>query len=347
VLFALFATWAVTPDAQRPDPFAFFVPTVTWSRAEREKLEAGEALVKVVPAADREIAIASAARVGIDGDRLVSWVRRIEDLKRGPYVRAIGRFSTPPAQSDLDGLTLGDGDLGDIRRCRPGDCGVKLSDEEIVGLRRAAEAARADWKAALQRAFRTLVLARVTGYLAEGLSAAPPYRDRSTPVVPDRELTALVERSAFLTQRLPDLTDQLLHYPHRVDPAVESFLYWSMETLGGKPVVTVTHVHILRRSDPGSPQAMVAAKQIFATHYMTGSLAVTAITGSADGAPRYLVYLNRSRVDVLGGLFGGIARQIVERRLRGEAQEVVRGLRQRLEAGPPPAPSDRRSVVPP
>jgi hypothetical protein len=98
----------------------------------------------------------------------------------------------------------------------------------------------------------------------------------------------------------------------------------------------VTHVSIVRSADPGVPEALVAAKQTFATHYMTGSLALTTITGGADRSPRYLMYLNRSRVDVLGGFFGGLVRRIMERRLRTEATDVVQGLRRRLEAREPP-----------
>ena len=136
--------------------------------------------------------------------------------------------------------------------------------------------------------------------------------------------------------RQPDLTDYLTQYPHRASAGLESFLHWSKEALGGKPIITVTHVSIVRSADPGVPEALVAARQIFATHYMTGSLALTTITGGADRSPRYLMYLNRSRVDVLGGFFGGLVRRIMERRLRTEATDVVQGLRRRLEAGEPP-----------
>jgi hypothetical protein len=67
---------------------------------------------------------------------------------------------------------------------------------------------------------------------------------------------------------------------------------------------------------------------------MTGSLALTALVGR-EGEPRYLAYLNRSRLDLFRGVFGGVVRRIVRGRLRSEAGEVVHGLRQRLESGPP------------
>jgi hypothetical protein len=54
------------------------------------------------------------------------------------------------------------------------------------------------------------------------------------------------------------------------------------------------------------------------------------------GGPNYLVYVNRSQVDVLRGMFGGIVRWFIEHRLKDEAAEVLQGLRRRLESGEPP-----------
>ena len=70
------------------------------------------------------------------------------------------------------------------------------------------------------------------------------------------------------------------------------------------------------------------------------SLGLTAIMRGSDGR-NYLVYLNRSEVDVLGGFFGGLVRMVVGRRLKAEASDVLRGLRNRLESGEPvlPAPA--------
>jgi hypothetical protein len=84
------------------------------------------------------------------------------------------------------------------------------------------------------------------------------------------------------------------------------------------------------------PDALVAGKEIFTTRYLNGSLGFTAIVPGGRGSRHYLVYLNRSDVDVLGGVFGGIVRWFMERRLRSEAQDVLQGLRRRLESGEPP-----------
>jgi hypothetical protein len=42
-------------------------------------------------------------------------------------------------------------------------------------------------------------------------------------------------------------------------------------------------------------------------------------------------------VDMLGGVFGGLARRIMQRRLKAEAATVLLELRRRLESGEPAA----------
>ena len=45
------------------------------------------------------------------------------------------------------------------------------------------------------------------------------------------------------------------------------------------------------------------------------------------------MYVNRSQVDVLHGMFAGIIRWFMQRRLKAEAANVLQGLRRRLESG--------------
>ena len=106
-LLALQALGAV-PHA---DPFVFFQPSVTITADDRHQLDRGEPIARVLPGEDLEVAMFAAVPVGIDGDRLVAWMRRIEELKKSSYVLAIGRFSDPPRIEDLAGLTLDDEEL--------------------------------------------------------------------------------------------------------------------------------------------------------------------------------------------------------------------------------------------
>ena len=322
------------------DPFAFFRPAVTISPADRERLDKGAALVRVLPARDGEVAIFAAVRGEVNAERLIAWVRDIAQLKKSSIVLAIGRFSNPPRIEDLDSLTLDDEDLQDIRQCRPGDCDLKLGSSEMIRLQQAISGVQGDWRPVLQQAFRRLLLERVQMYLAAGHAGLPPYEDHRQPVSLEAAFSAIVQRSPYLTERLPRVVDYLNHYPDVSMPDVESFLYWSKEQFGGKPIVSATHVSIVRPSEESVPEVLVAGKEIFATHYTTGSLNLTMMMRGNAGSANYVVYLNRSQVDVVSGFFGGLARMIIERRVKAEAVDVLQGLRRRLESGEPRANQD-------
>jgi hypothetical protein len=324
------------------DPFAFFKPTLAVSANERKRLAGGEAFARALPAEDREIAIFAAVPVNADADRFIEWVREIAALKQSSYVLAIRRFSDSPRLEDLDGLSLDEEDLQGIRRCRPGDCALKLGADEMASLQRVAVDAGPLWRSRLQDAFRRVVLRRVQTYLEAGHPALPGLADGHATASLQEGFSSVLRHSLLITQQLPEFADYLGRYPRASLPQVESFLYWSKERLASKPTVSVTHVAILRADRESEVDVLVAGKQVFATHYLTGSLNLTVLVHGPGDASHYLAYLHRSQVDVLGGFFGGLTRSIVERRVKSESLKVLLGLRQRLESGSPPRrPSNR------
>ena len=92
----------------------------------------------------------------------------------------------------------------------------------------------------------------------------------------------------------------------------------------------------MRGDGANVPEVVVAGKQIFATHYFNASLGVTVLVRGEPGHANYLVYVNRSALDVLQSKFGGVVRWFTQRRLKSEAGNVLEGLRRRLESGEPP-----------
>lgn len=345
------ATATVAAQAPPPalaadgDVFAVFRPTIDLSAADRRQLARGEAVARTAPAAGREVAVVAAVPVDITPARLVAWMRRIELLKQHRFTLAIGRFSNPPQLEDLAALTLEAGDIEALRRCRPGDCGVKLPAGDLQALRREALKAGAGSET-VNRAFRRAVLGRLQTYLDGGLDALPPLVDRREPSRPAERFAGLLSRTAFLSRHLPELAQALTGAPRPTDAAFERFVYWSKEVFGGKPVVAVTEVTIARHDDGIRPHLVVAGKGVLATHYVTASLGLTSLVTDGRTGRRLLVYINRSEIDVLDGLFGGVARRVLERRLRTDAVDVLRGLKTRLESGDPPAtaPAEDRSA---
>lgn len=317
-------------------PFEFLAPGIVVSDAERAHLDRDQVVARVLSGKDGQLAVFVATRLNAPPDALAAWTRAIAELKRSKFVMAIGRFSDPPQPGDVEDLILDQGDLDAIRRCRPGDCGLKLPARSIESLAAAVTAAGADWRNAAQREFRQLLVDRVTEYQAGGLSALSPPADRKNPRRTDVALAAIVEQSPYLT-KLPQLFTWLKDYPNS-ESAVESLFYWSKEQYGdGKPVISITHVGIVRPvSDHRLPTIVVAGKQIFATHYLEGGLGLTMVLRDGINGTPYLVYVNRSQVDLLRGFFGAFVRSVLEDRLEKHGPAIVRGLRARLESGGPP-----------
>ncbi len=310
--------------ATAPDPFAWLQPAVTVDRAARSRLDRGEVIVHVLPSDDGEIGIVAAARLNADADMLAAWVNAIARLKKSPYVLMARRFSSPPALADLKGLRLDDGDLDAIRDCQPGACELKLASDEIAALRQAASTGGPGWKEAVQQEFKRVVLGRVAVFDAAGFGGIAPYADRRKPTDPRAAFESLVAHSPHLPSGA-----------FSGEPA-ESFFYWSKEQYGaGKAVISITQVDIVRPKMPSALRLAVISREIFATHYRNASFALTAVTEDAAGQ-RYLVYVNRSQLDLLTGMFAGWKRSVVEGKLRSETASAFNEVRRRLESGLPP-----------
>jgi len=332
---AVFLALTNGPQAAPGSPFDMFAPELVLDGDDLERLDRGDPVVRVVAGRDGFLSLSAVVGVDLTAERLLSWSAAVEALQKGRYVPAIGRFSTPPRVEDLAGLVIDAEDLRDLARCRPADCGLKLSGSEIAAVGRGRDIAHLD------ATLREQLVARAADYLARGDACALPYHDHEAVVFPAERFSVLLQRFAFMSRDLPCYAAYLKAYPFALSDGHvrQSFLYWSKEDLGMKPIISITHFSAARFDSPGLPQAVVVARQVYATHYRNASVTVTALV--AENGRRYLVYLNSSHVDAFRGFFGGVVRRTVERRVKAEAPAVLRGLRARLESGPPPGPHDR------
>jgi hypothetical protein len=302
-------------ESQR-DPLHFLQPTIQLSEQERNRLKAREVVIRILPASGHELAFLTAGALEVGPDALVASVRDMPGLKRSSYVPQIGRFSSQPLVEDMRELTLDVSDLDEIRRCRPGRCGLKLDPEEIDSLHKTS-ASNAASKSAIEEEFRRIVVERARRYLARGDDDGQP------------EFGMLLQHSPYAQLKLPHVVDYLERYPEARLPDCESFLYWSKETYAWKPMITVTHVTILRgNGDDGTPEVIVASRDVFASRYTSGSFVVTLLLRNPDNASqRYLVYINRTWIDAVRALW----RPFVEYRVKSQGKKIFAGTRERIE----------------
>lgn len=324
-------------NSQSHDPFSFLSPTIQVSAADRARIERGETIVNIIPAKNHEVSMVAVTPTTMSPERLVQWSSDTERLKATPQVLSVKRLSAKPALDEFAQLTLPEADIRDVRSCRAESCNVKLTEAEIARMHDEMQRAGANWLARGNAVFREIAHERVAAYLAGGLGALAPYADGHGESSRTAAFATIVGNSEFLLN-LPSFRP-LLNQPVASGPGVVSFTYWSVEQLGAKAVASATQtiIQTSASADPATPVVLIAGKQIYATHYSSGSLNLVALVRrpAGSGTPYYLVVVNRSSIDAIGGFFGGIARKVIESRMKRDAPGVIATFRQRIESGPP------------
>ena len=180
-LFTLLDPPSALQSGNPAKDLAFLEPWFTPTRGERQRLTTRGVVVRALPSDGKQIAVLGACAIAISPEAFVNRVRTAWDVDGEE--RAAGRLGDPPAVADLARLFLDEGDIDRLRRCRPGDCRLNLSDREIAAVR-SSLAKSASGSSEVQDVFRNVIVDRARQYLSGGLPALPDYHDRSDPASP-------------------------------------------------------------------------------------------------------------------------------------------------------------------
>jgi hypothetical protein len=304
------------------------------SDTELSALNQGRPVVKNLPATmKREMTTVGGVRIGRGAlARFVNQFKTLEGFRTSPFVLQIGRFSEPPQLSDLDALTLDADDIDALRTCRVGACDVQLAAGDIRRFK-----TEVNWESSTAARdatalYKTILVAHLTEYRAGGRDRLVQYHDREAPLRLTTETMALLDARPSLLDHTPAFRDYLRRYPTAVAANTEDFHYWSKEAFGFKPIISLNHVSLY--TPGGRGDVMIVTTQIYASHYMEGSVAINALIPDSrgEGSDFYWLYLNRCRVGRLGGLLGALSRPIVQRRARAGLTRSLLQTKQRLEA---------------
>jgi len=315
-------------DAMAVEPFVR--ATLRLTERESANLAQGRAVAKTFPATlKREVSTAGAIRIQGSSTRFVEQYRTLEGFRRSSFVLQIARFSDPPQLSDLDSLTLEPNDVKALRTCQVGACDIRLSADDIrrVNTEVNWRASDADQQAAAL--FKRLLLQHVTDYRTGGIDRLIHYEDDEPYVRLADETKALLAQEPSPLDVAPLLRSHLLSFPQGMPPLTEHFFYWSKEAFGFQPVVGLNHVTVHTTS---TNRVLIVTTQIYASHYMDGQTAVTALLPVPGTDQFYWLYFNRARIDRLGGMLGTISRPIVQRRARSGLARTLTDTKTRLEA---------------
>jgi hypothetical protein len=326
-LFALL----IYPAPAAFDPARTFLMTAfRLSDADIKRLDSGDVVSRTLDAKNRrEVATLGIARIKTSPSVYVERLADIATFKRADDVLQIGRFSSPPRMEDIGSLSLDQADVSRLRQCRVEDCKLRLSAEDIGRARR-----EINWRAPDAARQATLLVRQalvdyVSRYRQSGAAATMEYASRTPRLNVGREFASLLNTDNVTADYAPRLRRHLLDYPSSGAEKMTDFVYWSKELVRGRPVVSITHVATAAALDDSPVTYAIGTKQIYAMHYFDASLGLTLLVPdpAAVTPATYVVYLNRSRIDLFDGPFGGVARKIVA----GKARALVAEQLQRLQ----------------
>ena len=334
----MLATVLALPGAATPDPARTFLTTALHlSAADVERLDGGQVVSRTLDVKNRrEIATLGVVRIKTSPQSYVERFADITSFKRAEGVLQIGTFGDPPQPEDVESLTFDEADLKRLRECRVEDCDLRLGAADIERVRREIDWHAPDASRHASRLVLRLLVDYVARYRQNGAAAAMEYADRAPRLHVGREFASLLEADTLTSDYAPRLRRHLLEYPTSSAEELTDFMYWSKELVRSRPVVSITHVAIAAIGD--SPVAYaLASKQIYAMHYYDASLGLTLLVPDRTAAvpATYVVYLNRSRIDLFDGVFGGVTRRIVAGRARALVAEQLHRLQRVLAVTSP------------
>ena len=321
---------AASPMAGTRDPAHSFLATAfRLSPVEIRRVDSGEVISRTLDATDRrEVATLGIVRINTSPATYVERLADIATFKRTAGILQVGAFSTLPQPSDIAELTIDEADLQRIRECRAEDCGVRLSAAAIERIRREVDWHAPDASRKASGLLRQLFVEYVARYRQSGAAATMEYAGGIPRLNVGREFAALIDADPVIASHAPRLRRHLLGYPSAPAANTTDFVYWSKELVRSRPVISVTHVAISASVDDSPIAYAIGSKQIYAMHYFDASLGLTLLVPDRTSASpaTYVVYLNRSRIDVFERLFGGVARRIVAGRARMLVAEQLKRL---------------------
>ena len=309
----------------------YMADTVKLTAVERQRLMRGEVMTRLLAADEnKEVAILGAVWIDAPMRRYLQAVSDIESFERGGGFTITKRISTPPRLDDFRALRVPDADLQDLRRCRVGDCEVKVAASALNRFQSEINWSAPNAAAAAQAWVQRLAYDYTTSYLKGGDAELAVYRDGSRPTFVAQEFREMTAAMPELTTYLPELRRYLLEYPKVSLPEVSSFLYWQETEFGLKPVIRINHVAIRETAT----DAVVVSKLIYASHYFwTGIEIRVLVPDPARGAGFWFVNVNRSRSDGLSGFTGRLIRGRVRSEVEKGILAAMQSTKQRLERG--------------
>ena len=320
----------------KSEPYNYFREYAGLNAEQIQSISNGKALAKVLDAGSADqIVVFGAVHISSTPESYLKFASDIDALRKLPSYLAIRKFSNPPMLSDLDGFTLEEEDVKQLKDCKPGHCEIQLPAESMEEFQKSVNWSAPDVADQANRLARQMALEAILQYQKGGNAALGTYRDKNHPAAVAETFESLLSRSKALRLYLPDLNNYLLEYPSAISTNIQSEFYWEKVNFGLKPTLRMVQAIIYRGTVLTEPAYAVAVKQLYSSHYFEAALDLTIClddTRSPDRPDFFLITLKSSQQAGLTGLKGRIVRKVAVDKTRSSLERALASIKQKLEA---------------
>jgi hypothetical protein len=322
-------------DDDRSEPNNYFREYAGLNAEQIQSISNGKALAKIIDAGSADqILVFGAVHIDSTPERYLELASDIDALRKLSSYLAIQKFSNPPALSDLDGFTLDDEDVKQLKDCRPGHCEIQLPAESMEEFQKSVDWSAKDVSDQVNRLARRMALEALLQYQEGGNAALGTYRDKNHPAAVAESFQSLLSRLKALPVYLPDLNNYLLQYPTANLANIQSEFYWEKVNFGLKPTLRIVQAIIYQGKIHTEPAYAVAIKQLYSSHYFEAALDLTVCINDPAKSDRpgfFLITLKSSQQAGLTGLKGGIVRKVAVDKTRSSLERALESIKQKLE----------------
>ncbi len=326
------SAFTLAAQTREGEPHRFLETHAGFTAAELRSMDEGGVVVKVLDTGDaREVAIVGVARIRATTD---FYLRMFRDIERfDTAATRAKKISSPPRPEDFATMRIPAADLKSLETCRVDACDVKLGEPTLERFQSEVDWATPNASSVAESILREQALAFAKAYTEEGASALGVYRDKRQPSYIATEFEILLRQSPYVLDYRPELHRYLLDYPAARLEGAEDFLYWGEYDLASKPLLRMSHVTIYPLEEGENASVIIAAKQIFFSHYfVTGlELNVLARDRRSDETAFYLVTVLRERTDGSGGMFGKMLLRTLQEPVRKGLEAYLRSTQSAVE----------------
>jgi hypothetical protein len=322
--------------SQSVEPDKFYREYVGLTGDQIASIRSGKAIAKIIdsPTAD-EVFVFGSVYINSTPESYLKFASDIDQLRKLPGYLAIRKFSDPPRLSDLEGFTLDDDDVKELKNCKAGSCKVQLPAESMDEFEKQVNWSAPDAADQVNRLGQQMALEALQQYIGGGNEALGTYRDKKHPTAVAETFASLLGRSKALPVYLPELDRYLLEYPAAPSGQIQSQFYWEKINFGLKPTLRIVQAIVFRGVGPTEPAYAVAVKQLYASHYFETALDLTVCVRATDvPGPHgfYLITIKGSQQAGLTGLKGSIVRKVAVDKTRSSLERALASIKQKLES---------------